>query len=311
VFGADGRVLRWEMFNADCEAEALARFDELTAAPPATARIENAATRSIPRFAEAWEARDWERVAATLAQDFRLSDRRTLMHLELDRAQHLASLRTLFELASCRLSSELLATRGDRLALFRQRFEGSDGDVGPSEAEWLWVLEMNDRGERIAAVMIDPDDLDAAYVELHDRYLAGEAAPFRHAKLVTAFKRAFAARDWDGMASMTAPDFVLVDHRPLGWGTLDGPTYLESLKALAELAPDTRFRTDHLWVSVRGLMFVNVLHGTRDGGAFEEPRVHVYEFDDQGRTCRQDFYALDQLDEARARFKELRAEAAA
>src|SRR5262249_26371858 len=46
--------------------------------------------------------------------------------------------------------------------------------------------------------------------------------------------------------------------------------------------------------------------GTRDGGAFEEPRVHVFELDDQGRARRQDFYTLDQLDEARARFAELR-----
>src|SRR5262249_27595169 len=124
---------------------------------------------------------------------------------------------------------------------------------------------------------------------------------------MTAFKRAFAARDWNAMASMVTPDYVLVDHRPLGWGTLDGPTYLQSLKTLAELAPDTRFRTDHLWVSARGLMFVNVLHGTRHGGAFEEPRVHVTELDDEGRRARrQDFYALDQLDAARARFAELR-----
>jgi class 3 adenylate cyclase len=311
TFGDDGRITRLEHFDVDREDLALARFDELTAAPPTTARIENAATRSIIRFAEAWEARDWARVAATLAREFRVSDRRTLMHLELDREQHLATLRMMFEMVSCRLSSELLATRGERLALFRQRFEGSDRNVGPSEAEWLWVLEMNDRGERVAAVMIDPDDLDAAYAELDARYLAGEAAPFRHVKVISAFKRAFAARDWDAMASATAPDFVLVDHRPLGWGTLDGPTYLESLKALAGLAPDTRFRTDHLWVSARGLMFVNVLHGTRDGGAFEEPRLHVYEFDDQGRACRQDFYTLKQLDEARARFGEVHSPRAA
>src|SRR5262249_33691404 len=36
------------------------------------------------------------------------------------------------------------------------------------------------------------------------------------------------------------------------------------------------------------------------------PRVHVNEFDDQGRVRRHDFYTLDQLDEARARFAELR-----
>src|SRR5262249_17784251 len=218
------------------------------------------------------------------APEFRLSDRRTLMHMELDREQHLGSLRTIFEMTWSRFQSEVLATRGGRLAFTRVRFEGSNRSAGPSEVEFLSVVEGNDRGDRIAHVMFDPDDLEAAYDELDARYLAGEAAPFRHAKVMTAFKRAFAARDWDAMASLLAEDYVLVDHRPLGWGTLDGPTYLESLKALAELAPDTRFRTDHLWVSARGLMFVNVLHGTRDGGAFEEPRVHVYELDDHGRA---------------------------
>jgi hypothetical protein len=33
VFGADGLLTRWEQFDADREAEALARFDELTAEP--------------------------------------------------------------------------------------------------------------------------------------------------------------------------------------------------------------------------------------------------------------------------------------
>ncbi|HXJ34498.1 MAG TPA: nuclear transport factor 2 family protein [Candidatus Eisenbacteria bacterium] len=309
TFGADGRITRLEYFDADREDLALARFDEVTAVPPTTVRIENAATRVTDRLREAWEARDWERVAAGFDPAFRLSDRRTMMHLELDRERHLASLRTIFDLSSSRLPSHLLATRGERLGLFRQRFEGSHRDVGPSEVDFLALIETNERGDRrIGMVLFDPDDLDAAYDELDARYLAGEAAPFRHARVVGAFKRTFASRAWEAMSSSFPPDFVLVDHRPLGWGTLDGPTYLESLKVLAELAPDTRFRTDHLWTSARGLMFVNFLHGTRDGGPFEEQRVHVYEVDGQGLGRRQDFYALDQLDEARARFEELRSD---
>ncbi len=305
TFGADGRITRLEYFDAEREDEALARFDEVTAQPRATARIENGATRLLERFKEAWEARDWERLAAHFASEFRLSDRRAMAQLELDRAQHLASMRPVFEMTSSRFLSELLATRGERLALFRQRFEGSDRDVGPSDLDFLVLVESTERGDRsLGMVTFDPDELDAAYDELDARYLAGEAAPFRHAKGLAAFKRAFAARDWDAMTSLVA--CVLTDHRPLGWGTLDGPTYLQSLKALAELAPDTRFRTDHFWVCARGLMYVNVLHGTRDGGAFEEPRVHVFELDEQGRGRRQDFYTLEQLDEARARFAALR-----
>src|SRR5207247_6870057 len=66
VFGVDGLVRRWEFFDADRDAEALARFEELTAepaptrptaAPPRGAKKRqhrvraNAATASPPRFA--------------------------------------------------------------------------------------------------------------------------------------------------------------------------------------------------------------------------------------------------------------------
>src|SRR5207247_1708896 len=58
-FAADGLLTRIEWFDLSDETEALARFDELTAERPAP-RIENAATRSVDRFEEAWEARDWD-----------------------------------------------------------------------------------------------------------------------------------------------------------------------------------------------------------------------------------------------------------
>ncbi|MGH7820689.1 MAG: hypothetical protein ACREQ9_13040, partial [Candidatus Binatia bacterium] len=46
--------------------------------------------------------------------------------------------------------------------------------------------------------------------------------------------------------------------------------------------------------------------GTREGGAFEAPRIVVRELDTLGRIRRFDLYNLDQLDEARARFEALR-----
>ena len=56
------------------------------------------------------------------------------------------------------------------------------------------------------------------------------------------FTRAFAERDWDALAARCAPDLVVHDHRLLGWGTLHGPAaYLEALRSLVELAPDTSF----------------------------------------------------------------------
>jgi hypothetical protein len=215
----------------------------------------------------------------------------------------------MLDMHSSRFTERLIATRGDRLALHRRVFEGSGRrEVGPWEVEFLQVSEVDDHGDAVATVLFDPDDLDAAYAELDDRYVAGEAA-FRHAKLFGALRGAVAG-DWDAMASTLAPDFVVHDHSPLGWGTLDRPAYVESVKALAALAPDSRIRTDHLWLSDRGALGIHVVLGTYEGGAYEQPRVTVSEFDADGRTRRRDIYTLDQLDEARARFAALGARAA-
>src|SRR5262249_59672534 len=93
---------------------------------------------------------------------------------DLDRDGHLASLRFRFEMHSSRYTAEVLATRGHRLALSRQRFELADGDIGPSETESLVVAEWDDYC--VAVVAFDPDAFDAAYAELDARNAASEAA---------------------------------------------------------------------------------------------------------------------------------------
>src|SRR5207249_4030382 len=45
IFGPDGHVVRGEQFDPDCDHEALARFDELTA-EPAAARFAGAPSRA-------------------------------------------------------------------------------------------------------------------------------------------------------------------------------------------------------------------------------------------------------------------------
>jgi hypothetical protein len=173
-------------------------------------------------------------------------------------------------------------------------------------------MEVNAHGRIARHAMFDPDDTDAAYAEIDARYEAGEAAVFAHGRdSGRGLLDPFHARDWGAVAASLAPGFVLVDHRPLGWGRLDDRTYVESLKALVELSPDARLRCDHAWRCERGVLGVFLLSGTRDGGAFEEPRVVVAEHDSRGRQTRQDHYTLDQLERARARFEELGAGSAA
>jgi tetratricopeptide (TPR) repeat protein len=316
TFGADGRITRIEYFDADHVDQALARFDELTAAPRTTARIENAATRLVDRFAEAWEARDWERVEGHFASEFRVSDRRTMAHVEVDRTQHLASLRPMFEMTSCRFPSEVLAARGERLVLLRQRFEGSNRDVGPSDVEFLSIVESNERGDgRVALVMLDPDDLDAAYDELDARFAAGEAARHPAMEAVSRGIQAVAARDWEKLASLFTPNFVLDDHRILGWGTLHtGDEYIAAVRALVDLRPDVVMRINHvLALDDRAALLVSVAQGSESEGAFEIPLVVVSQFAPMpdGRIARWDVYDLDDLETARALYLQLRTESPA
>jgi ketosteroid isomerase-like protein len=297
VFGADGRVTHNELFDADREADALARFDALTAAPPATP-FANAAWRAVEKSDAAMERRDWDAMVACYAPGSVLDDRRSLVRTFVSGEANLAHLRFLFD-ARRNSSRKLLATRGDRLALDRMALTSAARHGGLAEFEMLNVVEVDATGRRVAVVAFDPGDLDAAYAELDARYGA--------TKVPTLLLRALAARDWDAVAALLASNLVIEDHRLLGWGTLHGTAaYITSLQALVDLAPDANLRLDHLEDSGRGALGITLLEGTREGGAFEDRRVVVVELDAQERIRRLDFYDLDHLDQARARFAELR-----
>lgn len=314
VFGPDGRVVRDETFDAHRAAEAAARFDALAARAGTTSTVNagattfaNAATESTRRIVDLWEARDWSGLLEALPPEFRYVDRRPMAQLELDRAGYVEFIRQLGDMGSVHSDAEVLATRGDRLALGRMCVEVAEGDVGPSEVEFLDVIETNERGETVARIRFDPADLDAAYAELDARFEAGEAAAH---PLAAAWLRAFpplvATRDWDAMAARCAPTFVAHDHRLVSWGTVnDGAAWVDTLRALVELAPDAHYRMIHLRMSDRGWLVQGGWVGTREGGPFEIATISVSEVDDHGRVLRNDVYELTQLDQALARFAEI------
>jgi class 3 adenylate cyclase/tetratricopeptide (TPR) repeat protein len=271
------------------------------------AHIENTVTRADRALERAWAGHAWEDYCACYAPGFRSIDRRALMQLEVDRDTMLAGLRPFFD-AGVERSSQVLATRGERLALFRTGLRGSAGQSGPSEVELLQVIETDAQGYRIAAVAFETEAQQAAYAELDARHAAGEAAPFGPVgAAMRAFAEALAKRDWGGLTAQCAGDLVVQDHRRLGWEILRGPrAYVAALRALAELAPDTRMRLDHVEMGSRGYLVLTTWVGTREGGRFEEePSLIVGELDEAGRVRRFDQYDLDRLDEARTRFAQL------
>ena len=218
--------------------------------------VANAATPFRVRINAAWRARDWEGLAELLASDYRFSDRRRMVQVELDREGWVEMTRRLGAMSSARVETEELATRGNRLALWRVRIDVADEDVGPSCVEHLNLHEVNATGDHlIGGARFDADDIDVAYAELDARYEAGEGAAHpAHTVIMRAFAAAVASRDWDPVVALCAPTFVEHDHRALAvLGTTRGAAaWAENFRTLTELAPDTVYRVDHFRSAARG-----------------------------------------------------------
>jgi class 3 adenylate cyclase/ketosteroid isomerase-like protein len=310
VHAGDGRLTRIEWFDPSQEAEALARFDEISREGVETPRIENAASRCEDQFVSAWNRHDWDGVAALHAPGYRYLDRRPMFQLDLDRPGFLEFIRQLFDLPYSRLAKQLLATRGERLALMRLRVDLEGRDFGPSETESLVVGEVDAHGRRSAFVRFEADALDAAYEELDARFDAGEAAPWAN-RLGRRIERTINARDWEGLASLFAPDLVLEDHRSVGvFGLRSADEYVAVTRGLVELAPDATLRAYHiLALNEKASLGIGGWEGHREGGPFEIVAANVNTWDAEGRVRHIDVYGLDQLDAARARYAELAAAA--
>jgi len=139
-------------------------------------------------------------------------------------------------------------------------------------------------------------------------YAAGEAAPYAAGwRESLRFWRALAARDWEQLVAVFAPDFVLEDHRPLGLLTsLSRDEYVASVRALLDLRPDATLRlTNVLAIGDRRSLAVGRWAGGEPEGTFEIPVVNAVEFGPDG-TRRWHFYDLDQLDEAWSCYDPLR-----
>lgn len=349
-FAADGRIARWERFDAEDSDKALARLDEATSGvrsehhaevgTPAQAsaqsrngtatreasspeaivpnaagtqdpgrtpsRFDNDATRAGRLLRDRWLSRDWPGFLRLLTDGFLFRDRQSTSHLELARDEYLQFVREIGNFGSRELRTELVGTRGERLALNKLQLLVADGDVGPSEMKYLNLIEVDDHGRLLAMVRFAADDIEAAWAELDNRYKSGEAA--QHPLLFSCEDELLGGvnrRAWEQFPDFYAKDFVANDERPAGFGTLHGGApHQNAIRAMIELAPDARLRLLHIRTVGRISMVEAMWHGTRDGGAFESPFLSMFEADAAGKMLRQDIYDPAHSDRAWARFEE-------
>jgi tetratricopeptide (TPR) repeat protein len=214
AFDDEGLIRRWERFDPGHESQALARYEALVGTG-ADEPFANAASRAERQFVDAFNAKDWEAILATVAEQVDFDERRRLSRNRAERGVWLDQLRVMFDLPESRFSTRLLATRGERLSLHLHGFDAHVAEGGgPLAMETHPALhEVDAHGRIVAILLFDADDQGAAYAELDRRYEAGEAAAA--AETLRAFREGFAERRWEDLLAVFAPGFVDRDHRSI------------------------------------------------------------------------------------------------
>ena len=294
------RINGCELFDeADLDA-ALARFEELQ---PQALRLENAASRVFERFSTHWVAREWDSVTEKLADDIFNDDRRRVVGAGVrhGRDATVASMRASAGFGLSAVTSTVIATRGERLALSRDGF--SICNPGPEEvvAEVLGIVEIGADERIVARLAFDLDDFDAAIAELDARYVVGEAAPYASTWSVIA--RADTATNRHE-ALPTTPDCVTIDHRL--HAKLDAEGLTAYLDASWDLTPDLQVYVESVHrLSALGAVVTHASHGTsHDDFDAEWRQITLLTVEgDLGNRC--EIFDEANLDIALNRFEEL------
>lgn len=291
------RVDRTELFDDADLAKALARFDELSDPTP---RLENAASQMYECWLESFETRDWRAMAAMMADDIFQDDRRHVVNggTQQGREAVLANMRAIAAVGVRNIEPSVIATRGDRLALSRQRVSG---DKRPEAfgTEVLIVVEVDAENRFAAGVAFDVDDIDTAFEELDSRFRAGEAAPYAQTWSVVAGAYAAISRH---EIPASAPE--VIDRRRIS--AVEGEDVVASLRTAWDLTPDGRVYIECVHgLTNLGAVVSYVARGTGQGG-FDAEWTSINVLTRVGdRIDRCELFDETDLDVALAKFDEL------
>ena len=300
VYTVEGDLLsRCEVFDEVDLELALARFDELSAS---MAHLQNTASQASERLWMAFAKRDWDELANVMAEDIVAHDRRRIVNAETryGREVQLSDLRAAIDVGAQNLTSAVIATRGENLALSRLRFSNGGLEADEFAADILGLVEV-DADRRIAVhVAFDADDIDAAFAELDARYIAGEAAA--HADTWTVVAETYAGLNRHELAP-TPPDWAYIDHHRLALWHGD---FIANMRAAWEVLPDWRIRIVAIHrLTHAGAVLTAVACGTsRDGFEAEQPGIALVAVRD-GMINRFEYFEDTDLDFALARFDDV------
>ena len=299
VMTVEGDLLsRFELFDEPDLDAALARFDELQ---PHPRRLGNAASRVAERFWAHFGIGDWDVVAETVADDFRQDDRRRVVGAGVrhGRDAEIVDLHAIAAVWAGPATPTYVAVRGQRLALMRVHFSFRDQGPEGFVSEVLGICEINADERIVAAIVFDPDDVDAAFAELDARYLAGEAARYSQtwsviAQTCAAFNRHV----------LPAADWITVDHRRLA--VIDATEGPAAMRGIWDVTPDLTIRIEavHRLSNFKALSTFTAC-GTSLQGLDVEWQMILLLAVEGDRINRCEIFDDTELDAAVVRFEEL------
>jgi hypothetical protein len=270
--------------------------------------LENAATRIWARLADAFNRRDLDGVLAASA-DAGYEDRRKGLGDAVDGPGRRKAVLAVFEMArsSWRMEAEPIAIRGARLSLTRGCYRDVDDPDRPIVVEFLNVVELGDDGRMQDTVSFDPDDINAAFAELTDRWIAsGEVVHPEIIKSVQRVNEIINRHDWERVAALSV-GATHVNHRQLSRpGVETVADHMASGRMMESLVPDFwQEIAEIITYSAKGFVGYMVLKGTStDGAAIEIPLIQLAILEGDHITHVEAFDP-DQRGLALARFEEL------
>ena len=288
----DGLVVHLEQFPLEQRAEAEACFDRLTAGPGLPA--ENSAVRFSTRWLAAMQARDEAALTGLCAPDILVEDRRPIVGSSLRGAESAVANWMAMQTIADRgtdLRSEVLATRGDRLALVQLSLVGGSALV---DVLVLSEVDADERCKRRAVFSVD--DEDAAFAELDARALDIEGDAL---SVLVSSTADYNTHDLERLGRWWHPDCVLVSHAPDGWGTLTRDECMAYCQGMFDLSPDARLRAvEVVAADARGTLTRLRISGSRDGSRLETEHWVATQIVD-GLIVRLEQFAIDRFDDAR------------
>lgn len=293
-------INRCEVFDESDLDAALARLQELQPQPK---RQINTASLVEDRSLKCFAARDWSSMRLLLADEFAFDDRRSVVNAGTRRGPHaaIADAQAVSELGGTRITSDVIATRGECLFLARTHMWSRYQELDAFHTESLCVVGIDTGGQLCARVVFDPDDLDAAFAELDARYLAGEAAA--HAHTWSAITRAYATLNHHELPE-TTPDWVNIDHRRgRSWAPGDMIPYVH---ATWDVTPDLSYYAAAVHaLSDVGAIVTRAAQGTSQEGLYAEWREIALLMFEGDLISHCEMFDESDLDTALARFDEL------